>query len=72
MNEIIKQLAIEQTKLEAIHKVSNLIQLDTYKSTKDNIDIKNELAYFIHEIINANYFNSELARRLTSYQINLR
>ena len=63
MEDITSQLAIEQKKIDAIHKVSNLIQKTT------DIKQKDDLAYFIHKIIDADYFNSELARELTAWQI---
>lgn len=58
-----KELAIIQEKLRAINTLSNNLQ------KIDNVKDKNNIAYLIHEIIEADYIDSNLARQITSYSI---
>jgi len=64
MNNIYKkELTIAQQKLNAINTLSNCIQNDITKKQKDDI------AYAIHQIIDAKDFTSDIARLVTSIQI---
>ena len=60
--ELQKELALAQQKLKAIDKLSNVMQ--EVKSKQ-----KNEVAYFIHRIIEANEWSSEEARELLAWQL---
>jgi len=56
----LKELAILQEKLRAIDKLSNY-------SHKLPAKTKNDVSYLIHQIIDASYYNSDLARQVMSY-----
>ena len=58
------ELAIAQQKLRAIDKLTNIIQ--SKHATKQN---KDDIAYFIHQIIESDDWTSELARELLSWQL---
>lgn len=58
-----KELAIIQEKLKAINTLSNNLQ------KIDNVKAKNDIAYLIHEIIEADYIDSNLSRQITAYSI---
>ena len=60
---MIKELATAQEKLRAIDTLSNCLQKIYPEGHKNNI------AYLIHRIIEADYLNSELAREVTAYCI---
>lgn len=60
--ELIKELANLQEKLRAIDKLSNIQQKITAREAK-------EVSYLIHQIIEADYLNSELARQITSWSL---
>ena len=61
-NELLLQLAREQEKIRAIHKLSNCIHKVTSKE-------KDEIAHFIHRIIESENYNTDIARELMQWQI---
>lgn len=61
--ELILQLATAQEKLRAIDRLSNYIQKVNTKHEKD------EIAYLIHQIIEADYLSSDLYRMVASWSI---
>jgi len=61
--ELIAQLATAQEKLRAIDRLSNHIQKVETKHEKE------EIAYLIHQIIEADYLSSDLARMVASWSI---
>lgn len=63
MSDLKKELANVQEKMRAIHKLSNCIP------KIESPVLKNEIAYLIHRIIEADYFSSELAREVQAFQI---
>ena len=58
---MLQQLARAQEKLKTIDSLSNYLQ------KIDNTTTKNNIAYLIHRIIEADYLNSDLARAVMSY-----
>lgn len=58
-----KELATAQQKLRAINKLTNCIQ-----KIKSNTQ-KNDIAWLIHRIIEADDFHSDLARECTAWSI---
>ena len=62
-NEIILQLAREQEKLHAIDRLSNHIQ------KIDDLHMKNEIAYLIHQICEAGQMTSDLFNKVAGISI---
>lgn len=60
--ETLLQLATEQEKIRAIHKLSNCIHKVSASEAKD-------IAHFIHRIIESETYNTDIARELMSWQI---
>lgn len=57
-------LAIEQNKIQAINKLSNIIQKLDNKKQKDDV------AYLIHRICElSNFIDSNIAREITHWNI---
>ena len=60
---MIKQLQLAQEKLRAIDKLTNCIQGEITSAQK------NDIAYFIHEIVESTEWNSTIANKLLHWQI---